>query len=234
MIVFGWIVVGIAAGYVTGGLLGEIGSNHPGDIGRLFVGGVMGVLLGAAGGAWLGWTLKQKYAGDERKRLWVAASPWIGLALVVAAGFAFETIRTWDNLLPSGGAAKINCQIRLPAGALMPARDDVLVELRTEKETRRPDLGSKHVERVGDRVVITAAIETYRTANTRIIALRIGQGPTYLFKLDLPARPPLGAGPGLKDTWHRPGQVDDNIDGKPPRAPQAGENPEIRYEIDMY
>jgi hypothetical protein len=234
-VIFSWVILGLAAGFLLGTVLAGAGSSHPGDIGAIFRGLVIGLLGGGAAGGWLGYALKTRFAGNQRALSGLGVAPWIVIGIGVLGAIGFEAHKNRDNLLASGGRASINYEIRLPPGSAAPDVQKVTLEFRTEKELRKPPYSSVHVERAGDRVIIKSYFETYKTAKKRVIALRVADGPTYLFTLDLPERPPLGAGPGLNNVrWRGLTEVDDNVAGTLPRPPQPNENLEIRYEIDMY
>lgn len=53
-------LIGFVVGGMLGGELADLGASHRGDIGRLFVGGLVGAAAGATGGGFLGRWLDRK------------------------------------------------------------------------------------------------------------------------------------------------------------------------------
>jgi hypothetical protein len=228
-----WTLVGAAAGGMIGGALGDLGANHAGDIGRIFGGVVVGALAGAVCGGFAGRALDRKFSGDPRQRKRLVIATCLTPLVLVLGGVLFETVRSFDYLLPSHGAAWVSYEVRLPPGTTAPDEKAVVAEFRTEKETRKQSFPGHDldVERVGDRVVIKGSFESYRTAKQRTLLLRIGGGPTYNFNLQLPARPPSGYAKDWSGNWHGAAQVEEA--GKTPRPPQPNETLEIRYKMDL-
>jgi hypothetical protein len=218
---------------MIGGGLADLAANHPGDIGALFGGLLIGACIGGAVGAWGGAALHGKYGGDPDRRRRLVLGSLAAPALLVAGGFVFESVNSWDYLTPSQSAAWFRYEVRLPPGAREPDEKVVVAEFRTEKETRKQSFPGHglHVERVNNRVVIVGSFESYRTAQRRTLLLRVGDGPTYHFDVQLPARPPSGYAKDWSGNWHRAERVEEA--GQPPRAPQPNENLEVRYKMDI-
>ncbi len=106
-----------------------------------------------------------------------------------------------------------------------PANVQRLVELpETPEEIKKADSGDV-VRREGDREVIQGHFWVNKAAPKRIVAFRLGDGPTYLFTMRLRPRP--AADGVLRNTWHGPDSVEDNAGST--RAPSPGETIEIRY-----
>jgi hypothetical protein len=191
----------------------------------------VGALIGAVCGGLAGRALDRTFSADPQRRRYLTIGTLLLPAVVVLAGVLFETVRTRDELLPSGGAAKLHYEIGLPPGTPVPRNDAVFLELRTEKEVRKPPYASVHADPVGDRIVLKSYFETSRTAKGRTIRLKLGDGPTYVFALKLmPPRPPAGYARDFHE-WHGPDHVEET--GKPSRPPQPNENLQIRYKMDM-
>jgi hypothetical protein len=233
IIVVIWVLVGAAAGGMLGGALGDAAANHRGDIGAIFGGFVVGALIGAICAGLAARALDRKFPDGSPNRQWLVAGTWMTPLIVVLGGVLFETVRTWDDLTPSGGAAWLIYEINLPPGTPPPAQQAVVAELRTEKETRKQAYAGHgvHVERVGNRVVIKGNFETYKTAQRRTLRLRIGDGTTYEFVLRaLPPRPPSGYAKDYSG-WQGAEQVEEA--GQPPRPPLSSESLQIRYKMDI-
>ena len=221
--------VGIASALYTTGPRDAIGTG----LALLF----FGVMLGAAGGGTLGWMIRQKFAGNPGKLKLFAGAPLIAAAVLVVginvSAQLRESRRNLDSLLPDGHSVRLTYQVRLPPGTPAPHENAVVTEFRTEKEARKQSFPGHdvHVERVGDRVVIQGGFDTHKTAERRVVRLRIGYGPTHEFvlKLLLP-RPPPGYARDYSE-WHGAEQVEEA--GKPPRSPLPNEALEIRYKMDI-
>ncbi len=228
-IIMTWALVGLIAGGMLGGSLADLGANHRGDIGAIFVGLVTGAALGAAAGGFAGRALGRMFAGDARKLGFIAAGPWIAsLALVigiVAFGQLSESMRNPDMVRSDGIGLSLIYEIRLPPGAPAPASArSVSVELRTPGEVM--EATSANLMKIDDRTVIQGHFWVYKAAPKRVVAFRIGDGPASLFTMNLAARPADRG--GRWSSWQGP-DVGDGAVGKSPRAPQPEELVEIRY-----
>jgi hypothetical protein len=232
LIVVIWILFGAIAGGMLGGALGDASANHRGDIGAIFVGLVIGASFGAACAGLAGRALNQKFPAGSPHRGRLVAATLLTPLIVVLGGWLFETVRTSDNLTSSGGAAWLIYQVSLPPDTPPPAAEAVVAEFRTEKETRKQSAGHGiHVEHVGNRLVIQGSFEAYKTAQRRVLRLRIGEGATYVFELKLlPPRPPSGYSKGYSE-WHGAHGIEEA--GKPPRPPQPNESLQVRYKMDI-
>jgi hypothetical protein len=233
LIVVAWVVVGAVLGGMLGGALGDASANHRGDIGAIFGGLVMGAAIGAICAGLAGRALNRKFPEGSPRRQWLVAGTWMTPVMLVLGGWLFDTVQNWDNLRPNGGSAWLIYEVDLPEGMAAPAANAVVAEFRTEKETRQQHFPGHgvDVERVGDRVVIKGSFETYRTAQRRVVRLRIGDDATHVFVLkQLPPRPPSGYAKGYSE-WHGAEQVEEA--GKPPRPPLPNEDWKIRYKMDV-
>ena len=137
LIVITWVLVGAVVGGMLGGALGDASANHRGDIGAIFGGLVMGASIGAICAGLAGRALNRKFPAGSPRRQWLVAGTWMTPVIVVLGGWLFETVRTWDNLRPSGGSAWLIYEVNLPPGMPVPAASAVVTEFRTEKETRK-------------------------------------------------------------------------------------------------
>lgn len=228
-----WALLGAVLGGLLGSALAGASAGHPGDIGALVGGLVIGAPIGALCAGFAGAALSRRYPAGSPTRNRLVAGTWIVPVIVVLGGWLFETARTWDDLLPSGGAAWLRYEVNLPPGIPAPVAHDVVAELHTDKETRKQSFPGHglEVERVAEGAVIRGSFETHKTARRRTIRLRIADGPTHVFELKLlPSRPPAGYATGYSD-WHGAEQVEDGA--KPPRPPLPGEHLAIRYKMDV-
>jgi hypothetical protein len=233
LIVVTWVLFGAVVGAMLGGALGDASANHRGDIGAILGGLVMGAPIGAICAGLAGRALNQKFPAGSPQRQWLVAGTWMIPVIFVLGGWLFETVSTWDNLRPNGGSAWLIYEVNLPPGMPAPAANAVVTEFRTQKETRKQAFAGHgvDVERAGSRVVIKGSFETYRTAQRRVVRLRIGDDATHVFVLKLlPPRPPSGYAKGYSE-WHGAEQVEEA--GKPPRPPLPNEDLKIRYKMDI-
>ena len=228
-----WVLLGAVGGAMLGGTLGDASANHAGDIGAIFGGLVIGASIGAVLAGLAGRALNRKFPDGSPRRRWLVLGTWMTPVILVVGGFLFEAIRTADELKPGGGSAWLMYEVRLPAGTPAPAATALVTEFRTEKETRKQSFPGHDVavERVGDRVVIKGSFESYKTAQRRVLRLRIGDGATHEFVLKLmPPRPPSGYAKAFSE-WHGAERVEEA--DKPPRPPLPAEALEIRYKMDI-
>src|ERR1700754_117737 len=233
LIVVTWVLVGAVLGAMLGGALGDASAHHRGDIGAIFSGLSMGAAIGAICAGLAGRALNRKFPENSPKRQWLVAGTWMTPVILVLGGWLFETVSTWDNLRPNGGSAWLIYEGNLPPGMPPPAPDAVVTEFRTEKETRKQSFPGPgvDVERAGDRAVIKGSFETYRTAQRRVVRLRIGDDATHVFVLkQLPPRPPSGYAKGDSE-WHGAEKIEEA--GNPPRPPLPNEDLKIRYKMDI-
>ncbi len=237
-LIISWVLVGALFGGigVTGIASAVISAGPRGDIGTAVVLLLTGVTLGAAGGGILGRMLQQTFAGNPRKLNLIAGAPWIaGIVLVLGVTIStrLRDRAADDDLKPDGRSAWLIYEVRLPPGTPAPAKNAVVQEFRSEKETRKQSFPGHdvNVDRVGDRVVIQGSFETHKIAQRRVVRLRIGDGATHEFVLKLlPPRTPSGYAKAYSE-WHGAEQIEEA--DKPPRPPLPNEDLEIRYKMDM-
>jgi hypothetical protein len=221
-LILSWVLVGIAAGGMLGGALADLGANHPGDIGLILTGLLVGVI---------GKGLQSRFADDPRKLKRAGAGTWVVAGLVVLGIVAFETAR--ENRAEQTRLKEhllIRYEIRLPPGmAVNP--EHVILELRTStgKEPPYPYQQRPPVVQEEGRAVIRSGFQIFRTATDRTVALQLAYGqPTYLFKLRLPERPEPG---GAMTGWQPVDQVAEGGWFKSPQPPRPDERLEIRYAV---
>lgn len=208
LIVLVWGVIGLVGGMVIATELGPLfGVRHMEGSSAIF-GVFTGAPLGLAAGAFFGFRRSRSYGDDARKRRRFLLASLGGIAALVAGGVVFELIRTRDYIDTSNQSAmSLNAQIRLPPGTAAPDKDKkIVLELRSDKETRKsspygvPDwtLKDGHAQAY-------ANVEIYRATDKRTLAVTIGNGPTYLFRLKAPARPKTYSYEG---DWQKPDAVE--------------------------
>jgi len=158
----------------------------------------LGALAGLVLGAKLGMAMRGGSAGG------LAANSLKALAVVIvlAGGggglyyvYDLSTATPWLN--PNAATPLLQFEVRLPAGAALPASArDVKIELQTDKNSMPGELHAVPFRRDGDRPVISGEVElAYRTAN-RQLELKIAGQPARLYRIGLtdmaPHTPALG------------------------------------------
>ncbi|HEX7790861.1 MAG TPA: hypothetical protein VF467_10105 [Afipia sp.] len=222
LIVVLWSIIGMVTGVVILGELGPLfGFRHMEGSSAIF-GMFAGAPLGLICGAFFGYRMSSGYGEDIAKRKRFFLITLGGIAVLIAGGFIFETIRTSDYIDTSNQSARtLSAHIRLPPGIAAPDKSHrIVMELRSDKETRKSSPYSTPDWTLKDgRAQAYASVEVYRATDKRSVAVTIGDGPTYVFKLKAPARPKIYSYEG---DWQTP----DAVEGA--AAGGAGEGMEIR------
>ena len=224
LIVALWSIIGMVAGSVILAELGPLfGVRHMEGSSAIF-GAVVGAPLGLIGGGIFGYRMSKGYGEDIAKRKRFFLITLGGIAALIAGGVIFEMIRTSDYIDTSNQSAmSLRAQIRLPPGVAAPGKDKTIVmELRSDKETRKsspydvPDWTLAN-----GRLQAMSSVEIYRATDNRTLAVTIGDGPTYVFKLKAPARPKVYSYEG---DWQKPDAVEGAASG-------VGEGMEIKVSM---
>jgi hypothetical protein len=221
LIVALWSLVGAVTGMVILGELGPLFGFRNMEGSSAIFGAFVGAPLGLVCGGVFGYRMSKGYGEDIAKRKRFFFITLGGIAALIAGGFIFGTIRTSDYIDTSNQSAMfLNAQIRLPPGVVAPDKSKkIVMELRSDKETRKSSPYSEPDWKLTDgRMQAYASVEVYRATDRRTLAVTIGDGPTYLFKLKAPARPKKYSYEG---DWQKP----DGIEGV---ASGAGEGMEIK------
>lgn len=225
LIVLVWGVIGLVGGMVIATEIGPLFGFRDMEGSSAIFGVFTGAPLGLIAGAIFGFRRSRSYGDDVQKRRRFLLASLGGIAALVAGSVVFEMIRTSDYIDTSNQSAmSLNAQIRLPPGIAAPDKDKkIVLELRSDKETRKsspysvPDWTLKE-----GRAQAYANVEVYRATDKRTLAVTIGDGPTYLFKLKAPARPRTYSYEG---EWQKP----DGVEGA--AAGGVGEGMEIRVSM---
>lgn len=221
LIVALWSIIGMAAGAVIFGELGPLFGFRNMEGSSAIFGAFVGAPLGLMCGVIFGYRMSKGYGEDIAKRKRFLMMTLGGIAALTAGGFIFETIRTRDYIDTSNqGAMFLNAQIRLPPGIAAPdTSKKIVMELRSHKETRKSSPYSEPDWKLTDgRMQATSSVEVYRATDKRTLAVTVGDGPTYLFNLKVPARPKKYAYEG---DWQKPDGVEGTVG-------DAGEGMEIK------
>ncbi|TXJ32608.1 MAG: hypothetical protein E6Q28_01225 [Afipia sp.] len=221
LIVALWSIIGMAAGAVILGELGPLFGFRNMEGSSAIFGAFAGAPLGLICGGFFGYRMSKGFGEDIAKRKRFFLITLGGIAALIAGGFIVETIRTRDYIDTSNqGAMFLNAQIRLPPGVTAPDKSKkIVMELRSDKETRKSSPYSEPDWKLTDgRMQATSSVEVYRATDNRTLAVTIGDGPTYVFNLKIPARPKKYS---FEGDWQKP----DGVEGA---ASGAGEGMEIK------
>ena len=220
LIVALWSLIGTVTGMVILGELSPLFGVRNMEGSPAIFGTFVGAPLGLICGGFFGSRMAARTRDDAVKRKRFVLLTLAGIAVLIAGGFIFEMVRTRDDIASGGGAMWLNAQIRLPPGVAAPAKDSkIVIELRSDKETRKSSPYNVPDWTVRDgRAQAASSVEVYRATDNRTLAVRIGDGPVYLFKLKAPARPKIYSYEG---DWQKPDAVEGAANG-------AGEGMEIR------
>jgi len=118
-----------------------------------------------------------------------------GLVVLIAtvgglyAWYAVETATPWLNR--NGATPLLLFEVRLPAGAAMPASaDDVKIELQTDQNTMPGEPKPDRFRRDGDRPVVAGEVElAFRTAY-RQLEVKIKDQPDRVYRIGLTGKAP--------------------------------------------
>jgi hypothetical protein len=221
LIVALWSIIGMVTGVVILGELGPLFGFRNMEGSSAIFGVFAGAPIGLICGGFFGYRMASGYGDDITKRKRFFLITLGGIAVLIASGFIFETIRTSDYIDTSNQSAMwLNAQIRLPPGVAAPDKSKkIVMELRSDKETRKSSPYSEPDWKMTDgRAQAYASVEVYRATDKRTLAVTIGDGPTYVFRLKAPARPKTYSYEG---DWQKP----DAVEGA---ASSVGEGMEIR------
>lgn len=213
LIVVLWSIIGMVTGAVILGELGPLFGFRNMEGSSAIFGAVAGAPLGLICGAFFGYRTSAGYGADIAKRKRFFLITLGGIAVLIAGGFVFELIRTSDYIDTSNQSAMfLNAQIRLPQGVAAPDKSNrIVMELRSDKETRKSSPYSEPDWKITDgRAQAYASVEVYRATEQRTVAVTIGNGPTYLFKVKAPARPKIYSYEG---DWQKPDAVEGAANG---------------------
>ena len=194
-------VTGAAAGFVATLLLLEVaGFGNPADP---IQSGLLALLVfapaGAIAGLVTGTALGMRWRGGENVGgLAVNSLKTFGVvvALCGAAGaayywYALATATPWLN--PNAATPILQFEVRLPAGAALPAARDVAVELQTDRNSMPGETRFDRFRRDGERAVIAGDVElAFRTAH-RQLEVKIKGQPDRVFRIGLTDKAPHAA-----------------------------------------
>jgi hypothetical protein len=202
--IIGGVIGAIVGFFVTLLLLELVGFGNPADP---IMSGLLALVVfapvGTLAGLVLGTKLAMRIGGAERAGSFAVNSLTALVIVVVLTGggggiyawYAEATAKPWLN--PNAPNPLLQFEVRLPAGAVLPASARAIdVDLRTDLNTMPAELMSGQFRRDGDRPVIVGRVElAFRTAN-RQLHVKIAGQPDRVYKISLtdkaPHTPDLG------------------------------------------
>jgi hypothetical protein len=203
-IVIVWSVIGLIAGGMIATEFGPLFGWRNMEGMSAYFGLLFGSPLGLIAGAVFGYRMSRGFGDDTKKRGNFLFLTFVGVGALIAGIVALEAYRTRDHLDPS---LSITCYMRLPEGVAAPPKDTKsTLELRSDKETRRSSpYNVPEWEMKDGRATAQNSVEVYRATTDRKAAVTIGNGPTYVFKVNAPARPKTYSYEG---SWQKPEGVE--------------------------
>jgi hypothetical protein len=123
---------------------------------------------------------------------------------------------------------QLEFELRLPPGKAIPPRlNAVKVALNTDKNNMPAELFNRMTRQDGDRVVIGGCVDLYFRTSNRLVVLTLPAEPDRIFRLALPAGPPIS------DTYSAWAQVDfvAGTADAPPHKASADDAFDIRYRV---
>jgi hypothetical protein len=190
-------VVGAVAGYLATLLVLELAGNRADPIMSAMLALFVFAPIGSIAGLVIGTGLAMRLRGQQNAGGLAADSlKAFGVVVVLcgAAGaayywYALATATPWLN--PNAANPLLQFEVRLPAGAALPASArDVAVELQTDQNSMPGEPRFNQFRRDGDRAVIAGDVElAFRTAH-RQLQVRIKGQPDRVFRIGLTDRAP--------------------------------------------
>lgn len=189
-------VIGAAAGFFAA-LLTFTGFGSPADpINSAMLALLVFAPAGAIAGLVIGTALGMRWRGGEHAGGLAANSLkafGVVVALCAAAGaayycYALATATPWLN--PNAATPMLQFEVRLPAGAALPAAQDVATELQTDRNSMPGETRIDRFRRDGNRAVIAGDVElAFRTAH-RQLEVKIKGQPDRVYRIGLPGKAP--------------------------------------------
>jgi len=219
----GWFVTALVAGWLAG-LAGM--SDFEGGRGMFaaFVAGPAGGLVAMLVAIWLVLRVRRGRAspGPMLLRIGMVLA---GIAGVVGGGLAlwYWSIDTYSGELPP----QLAFDVRLPVAMAVGNRDDVDIELDTDRNSADALLGDPWQRREGDAQVITGLVELAFKTRSRLLVLKLPNQPVRLFRLRLSRDP---ASTASMSDWQRPDHIDEPAKQGPEAAP-PDDPVELRYRV---
>jgi hypothetical protein len=207
LIVVVWGGIGLIAGLAIATELGPLFGWRRMEGMSAYFGLMFGAPPGLIAGAIFGYRMSRRFGEDTKRRVNFLFVTLLGVGAVIAGSVAFEAYRTRDDIISGGGAMWLTCHVRLPEGMAAPANDTkVTLELRSDKEMRRSSpYNVAEWEMKDGRATMQNSVEVLRATTDRKAAVTIGDGPTYVFSVNAPARPKVYS---YESAWMKPERVE--------------------------
>jgi hypothetical protein len=148
-----------------------------------------------------------------------------GIAAVVGGGMAVWvwSIDTYSNELPP----QLEFEIRLPQSMAVAAKEDVDIELNTDRNTADALFRDPWQRAEGDHQIIAALVELAFKTTGRLLVVKLRDQPTRLFRLRLSRNP--DSTKAMSD-WQQADHIDDPTKDQPQPAPK-GDPVMLRYRV---
>jgi hypothetical protein len=188
LIVLAWIVIGYFVTGIAATELAPLFGIHSREGYAAMVGMFYVAPFGAIAGGIFGYRLSKSFGDNTKARGRFLLATLAVIVAVPIAGTIYEQIRTRDHF---DNMQWLTCYIRLPQGVAAPDQSQkITLELRSDKETRKSSpYNMPEWEMKDGRATAQSSVEVYRATTDRKAAITIGDAPTYVFKIDAPARP---------------------------------------------
>lgn len=227
-------LVGAIAGAAVGAFLGmSVASLLASTLGitsfegasgyfAVFIGGPIGGLIGLVAGAVF--VLRKRGHtgfGAISGRIGLIV---LGVVAVVAAGIGLLYL-SQDIVNPNGVAPQLAFEIRLPAGATPPTRNERPIQLEGGKNRRDALMQPEYTRSEGGRTILVGLVEMYYRGSQRMIVMTMPDKTDVIFNLKLASVPKHSKELG---SWQRADFIAEP--GKTQaRKATASDNYEIRY-----
>ena len=214
--------IGTAIASVLAPMLGITSFEGAAGYFAVFIGGPLGGLIGLVLGAVL--VLRRRgYQGFGAISGRVGLV-FLGVIAVAAAVIGFLYLNQ-DIVNPNGAAPQLAFEIRLPAGASPPTRNERPIQLEGGKNRRDALMQPEYTRSEGGRTILVGLVEMYYRGSQRMIVMTMPDKTDVIFNLKLASVPKHSKELG---SWQRADFIAEP--GKTQaRKAAASDNYEIRY-----
>lgn len=217
--------LGVSIGSVLAAMLGISSFEGASGYFAVFIGGPIGGLIGLVLGAVIVLRRRgQTGFGAISGRLGLIV---LGVIAVVAVGIGVLYL-SQDIVNPNGAAPQLAFEIRLPAGAAPPTRNERPIQLEGGKNRRDALMQPEYTRSEGGRTILVGLVEMYYRGSQRMIVMTMPDKTDVIFNLKLASVPKHS-----KDlsAWQRADFIAEPGKTQARKATPA-DNYEIRYRAD--
>ncbi len=209
----GWAITAVLAAWLAG-LAGMTDFEGARGMFAVFGAGPIGGLVAMVAAIWLVLRIGRGRAtvGSTLARIGMVLA---GIAAVIGGGMAVWvwSIDTYSNELPP----QLEFELRLPQSMAVANRDDVDVELHTDRNTADAIFRDPWQRTEGDDQIIEALVELAFKTTGRLLVVKLPNQPTRLFRLRLSRNPDST---NAMSDWQSADHIDDPTKDQPEPAPQ--------------